>query len=58
MCISSLVNPKTFNNKHCVKYSIVEYIKIVTKINQIFNVNLPLDKTHICSNINEIISFI
>ena len=38
--------------------SIVEYIKIVTKINQIFNVNLTYDKTHICSNINEIISFI
>ena len=38
--------------------SIVEYIKIVTKINQIFNVNLTYDKTHICRNINEIISFI
>ena len=38
--------------------SIVEYIKIITKINQTFNVNLIYDKTHICSNINEIISFI
>ena len=38
--------------------SIVEYIKIVTKISQIFNVNLTYDKEHICSNINEIISFI
>ena len=38
--------------------SIVEYIKIITKINQTFNVNLTYDKTHICSNINEIISFI
>ena len=38
--------------------SIVEYIKIVTKINQIFNVNLTYDKAHISSNINEIISFI
>ena len=38
--------------------SIVEYIKIVNKINQTFNVNLTYDKTHICSNINEIISFI
>jgi len=38
--------------------SIVEYIKIVTKINQIFNVNLTYDKTHISTNINEIISFI
>jgi len=42
----------TYNN------SIVEYIKIVKKINQIFNVNLTYDKEHICSNINEIISFI
>ena len=38
--------------------SIIEYIKIVTKINQIFNVNLIYDKEHICSNINDIISFI
>ena len=38
--------------------SIVEYIKIITKMNQTFNVNLTYDKTHICSNINEIISFI
>ena len=38
--------------------SIIEYIKIITKINQTFNVNLTYDKTHICSNINEIISFI
>ena len=38
--------------------SIIEYIKIVTKINQIFNVKLTYDKEHICSNINEIISFI
>ena len=38
--------------------SIIEYIKIITKINQSFNVNLTYDKAHICSNINEIISFI
>ena len=38
--------------------SIIEYIKIITKINQTFNVNLTYDKAHICSNINEIISFI
>ena len=38
--------------------SIIEYIKIITKINQTFNVNLTYDKTHICSNINEVISFI
>ena len=38
--------------------SIVEYIKIVNKINQTFNVNLTYDKTHICSNINDIIFFI
>ena len=38
--------------------SIIEYIKIITKINQTFNVNLSYDKTHICSNINEVISFI
>ena len=38
--------------------SIIDYIKIITKINQTFNVNLTYDKAHICSNINEIISFI
>ena len=38
--------------------SIVEYIKIINKMNTIFNVNLSYDKNHICNNINEIISFI
>ena len=38
--------------------SIVEYIKIINKMNAIFNVNLNYDKNHICNNINEIISFI
>ena len=38
--------------------SIVEYIKIINKMNSIFNVNLNYDKNHICNNINEIISFI
>ena len=38
--------------------SIVEYIKIINKMNVIFNVNLSIDKNHICNNINEIISFI
>jgi len=38
--------------------SIVEYIKIINKMNIIFSVNLSYDKNHICNNINEIISFI
>lgn len=38
--------------------SIVEYIKIINKMNAIFNVNLNYDKNHICNNINEIIAFI
>ena len=38
--------------------SIVEYIKIINKMNAIFNVNLNYDKNHICNNINEIIYFI
>ena len=38
--------------------SIVEYIKIINKMNVIFNVNLSYDKNHIGNNINEIISFI
>ena len=38
--------------------SIVEYIKIINKMNTIFNVNLNYDKNHICNNINEIIAFI
>ena len=38
--------------------SIVEYIKIINKMNVIFNVNLNYDKNHICNNINEIIAFI
>ena len=38
--------------------SIVEYIKIINKMNIIFNVNLSYDKNHICNNIDEIISFI
>ena len=38
--------------------SIVEYIKIINKMNAIFNVNLSYDKNHICNNINEIIAFI
>jgi len=38
--------------------SIVEYIKIINKMNIIFSVNLSYDKNHICNNINEVISFI
>ena len=38
--------------------SIVEYIKIINKINVIFSANLSYDKNHICNNINEIITFI
>ena len=38
--------------------SIIEYIKIINKMNVIFNVNLSVDKNHICNNIDEIISFI
>ena len=38
--------------------STVEYIKIINKMNAIFNVNLSYDKNHIGNNINEIISFI
>ena len=38
--------------------SMVEYIKIINKINQIFNANLSYDKNHICNNINDIVIFI
>ena len=38
--------------------SIVEYIKIINKMNVIFSANLSYDKNHICNNINEIITFI
>ena len=38
--------------------SIVEYIKIINKMNIIFSVNLSYDKNYICNNINEVISFI
>ena len=38
--------------------SIVEYIKIINKMNVIFSANLSYDKDHICNNINEIITFI
>ena len=34
--------------------SIVEYIKIINKMNAIFNVNLNYDKNHICNNNNMI----